>query len=414
MFERDASIAIDKIRLHNANRDPRLVARKYDRMAESAFSFFRGTCHLFYDDWRQAWPEEKGPNHWIVGDLHLENFGAFTTLARNVRYDINDFDEATIGPPVLDIGRFLTSIYVASRDLGLSGRDYVVFGVTLLEHYCQGLLAAARSGSERVFDEKNADGPIADLLKEAEKDTRIHILIDRTEVTPGGRRLKRNPKSFDVPPETKRIIEEALKAYEQDVHPRHSFKLLDVTFRVAGTGSLGIRRYAALVEGKGGSDGQLILDIKEALPSSLHPFLDAPLTAYSHEAERVVRAQRAMQGDSPAYLGWTQIGGRWFIVRELQPSKDKLIITAGDPKALPQRIHSVVKAAARIMSWAHARAALESSQVSSTELMKFAESGDVKRPGSWAGQLLLLAAAYTDRVVQDHLAWKKNQVGFGL
>lgn len=414
MFERDASIALDKVRLHNASRDPRLVARKYDRMSESAFSFFRGTCHLFYDDWRPVWPEERGPNHWIVGDLHLENFGAFTTLARNVRYDINDFDEATIGSPILDLGRFLTSIYVASRDLGLSGRDYVVFGVTLLEHYCQGLLAAARSGSERVFDEKSADGAIAELLKDAEKNTRINILIDRTEVTPAGRRLKRNPKSFDIPAETRQAIEESLKAYEQDVHPRHSFKLIDVTFRVAGTGSLGIRRYAALVEGRGGADGQLILDIKEALPSSLHPFLDSPFSAYSHEAERVVRAQRAMQGDSPAYLGYTCISGRWFIVRELQPSKDKLNIAAGDPKTLVLRLHSIVKAAARIMSWAHARAALEGSEVSSTELMKFAESGDVKRPGSWAGQLLLLAAAYTDRVVLDHAAWKKNQVGFGL
>jgi uncharacterized protein (DUF2252 family) len=414
MFERDASIAIDKIKLHNVDRDPRLVARKYNRMAESAFSFFRGTCHIFYDDWRQRWPKEKGPNHWIVGDLHLENFGAFTTLARNVRYDINDFDEATIGSPMFDLGRFLTSIYVASRDLGLSEREYVVFGVTLLEHYCQGLLAAARSGSERVFDEKSADGAIAELLKDAEKNTRINILTDRTEMTPGGRRLKRNTKNFDIPLETKQAIEEALKTYEQDVHPRHSFKLVDVTFRVAGNGSLGIRRYAALVEGRGGADGQLILDIKEALPSSLHPFLDKPLSTYSHEAERVVRAQRAMQGDSPAYLGYTCISDRWFIVRELQPSKDKLNIAAGDPKALSQRIHSVVKAAARIMSWAHARAALEGSEVSSTELMQFAKSGDVKRPDSWASQLLLLAAAYTDRVVQDHLAWKQNQGGFGL
>jgi uncharacterized protein (DUF2252 family) len=414
MFERDASIATDKIRLHNANREPKLLARKYTRMGESAFSFFRGTCHLFYEDWAPVWPEEKGPNHWIVGDLHLENFGAFTTLARNVRYDINDFDEANLGSPVLDLGRFLTSIYVASRDLGLSGRDYVVFGVTLLEHYCQGLLSAARSGSERVFDEKSADGAIADLLKAAEKDTRIHILLDRTEVTPIGRRLKRNPKSFDIPPETKQAIEEALKIYEQDIQPRHSFKLLDVTFRVAGTGSLGIRRYAALIEGRGGADGQMILDIKEALPSSLQPFLAAPLSAYSHEAERVVRAQRAMQGDSPAYLGYTCIDGRWFIARELQPSKDKLNILEGDPKNLVQRLHSIVKSAARIISWAHARAALEGNDVSSAELVAFAASGDVKRPGSWAGQLLILAAAYADRVVQDHSFWKKSQVGFGL
>jgi uncharacterized protein (DUF2252 family) len=413
MFERDASIAIDKIRLHNASREPRLVARKYSRMAESAFSFLRGTCHLFFDDWKNVWPKEDSPSHWIVGDLHLENFGAFTTLARNVRYDINDFDEATIGSPVYDLGRFLTSIYVASRDMGISGREYVIFGVTLLEHYCRSLLAAARSGSERVFDEKNSEGPIAELLKAAEKNTRLQILIDRTDGVGVNRKLKRNPKSFDIAPEAKSQIEEALKLYEQDVNPKHSFKLQDVAFRVAGTGSLGIRRYAALVEGKGGDDGQLILDIKEALPSSLHSFMNAPFIAYDNEAERVVRSQRAMQGDSPAYLGYLPIGNRWFIIRELQPSKDKLNILIGDPKTLSQRIHTVVKSAARLLAWAHARAALEGTLNSAAELIEFAERGDVKRPGSWTGQLLLLAETYTNRVIQDHAAWKQSQIGFG-
>jgi uncharacterized protein (DUF2252 family) len=413
MFSRDASIAIDKIRLHNASREPRLVARKYARMAESAFAFLRGTCHLFFDDWKDVWPEERGPTHWIVGDLHLENFGAFTTLARNVRYDINDFDEATICSPVYDLGRFLTSIYVASRDVGLSGREYLIFGVTLLEHYCRSLFAAARSGSERVFDEKTSDGPIADLLREAEKNTRQQILIDRTEGSGVNRKLKRTPKSFDIAADARGQLEEALKQYEQDINPKHSFKVLDVAFRVAGNGSLGIRRYAALVEGKGGEDGQIILDVKEALPSSLHAFIQAPFIAYGNEAERVVRAQRAMQGDSPAYLGYMPIGNRWFIVRELQPSKDKLNILQGDPRTLSQRILSVVKAAAKLLAWAHARAALESSITDAGELMEFAVQGDVKRPGSWAGQLLLLAETYTNRVIQDHAAWKQSQGGFG-
>lgn len=413
MFERDASAAIEKIWAHNAGREPRLLARKYARMAESAFAFFRGTCHLFYDDWQHIWPEEKGPRHWIVGDLHLENFGVFKTLSRNVRYDINDFDEATLGYPIYDVARVLTSIYIASRDLGLSGRDYVVFGVTLLEHYTQSLLAAARSGVERFFDEKNAEGPIFDLLKNAEKDTRQNILTDRTEVTPTGRRLKRGAKSFDIPPETRASVEDALKRYEQDIAPRHSFKVLDATFRVAGTGSLGIRRYAALIEGRGGEGGQMVIDIKEALPCSLHKFIPGPFASYSHEAERVVRAQRVLQGDSPAYLGYVNIGERWFIVRELQPSQDRLNVAAGDPKDLTRRLHSVVKAAARLLAWSHARAVFEGSTISSNELIQFAESGDVKRPGSWGGALLRLSAAYIERITQDHAAWKKSQSGFG-
>jgi uncharacterized protein (DUF2252 family) len=111
--------AAERIRVHNAGRDPALLAKKYEKMAAGPFAFFRGSCHLFYEDWRAAWPEELGSAAFIVGDLHVENFGAFKTLARNLRYDINDFDEALVGYPALDVARLLSSVEVAGRELGV-------------------------------------------------------------------------------------------------------------------------------------------------------------------------------------------------------------------------------------------------------------------------------------------------------
>ena len=46
-------------------------------MRENQFRFFRGTCHLFYEDMAEADDLPNSPLAWICGDLHLENFGSF-------------------------------------------------------------------------------------------------------------------------------------------------------------------------------------------------------------------------------------------------------------------------------------------------------------------------------------------------
>jgi uncharacterized protein (DUF2252 family) len=408
--------AAERIRAHNAGRDPALLARKYEKMSAGPFAFFRGSCHLFYEDWRAAWPEELGPAAFIVGDLHVENFGAFKTLGRNLRYDINDFDEALVGYPALDVARLLSSIDVAGRELGVEAPARRRLLAEALSGYAAALAALARSGAERFLDEKSAPPPVAALLDRISKRTRHELLEERTSGRGAARRLRRGAKLLDIPAEAREELAAALARFAADAEARHSLKPLDAGFRVAGTGSLGIRRYAALIEGKGGDDGQLILDIKEALPSSLllhlPPRAGRPAAAFAHEAERVVRAQRALQGDSPAYLGYLALGGRWFVCRELQPTDDRLSLTAaGGRGAAP--LAAVVGAAARLSAWAHARAALEGSSASSGDLAAFG-AGAEPAAGGWGAALLEAASAYGERVAEDHAAFAAAyKKGFG-
>jgi Uncharacterized protein conserved in bacteria (DUF2252) len=51
------------------------------------------------------------------------------------------------------------------------------------------------------------------------------------------------------------------------------FEVLDIGFRVAGTGSLGLDRYLILVTGKGSPDQNYLLDFKQQLGSSLQPYI---------------------------------------------------------------------------------------------------------------------------------------------
>ncbi len=86
---------IQSIHDHNADRDLERVAIKYAHLRKDAFSFLRGTCHLFYERLPRERVFRDAPLAWICGDLHLENFGSYKGDNRLVYFDLNDFDEET-------------------------------------------------------------------------------------------------------------------------------------------------------------------------------------------------------------------------------------------------------------------------------------------------------------------------------
>ncbi|HEX3933041.1 MAG TPA: DUF2252 family protein, partial [Puia sp.] len=86
----------DRLHAFNQGLLPEMVQLKYEAMAENAFRFFRGTCHLFYEDLAAAEPLSLSPLAWICGDLHIENFGSYKGDNKLVYFDLNDFDEALL------------------------------------------------------------------------------------------------------------------------------------------------------------------------------------------------------------------------------------------------------------------------------------------------------------------------------
>lgn len=82
-----------------------------------------------------AWDLAHTPStgHPVVmdGDAHLNNFGFYGTPQRDLVFDLNDFDEVTIGPWEWDLKRLAASVNVAARDNGAaikSGRVKTVAG----------------------------------------------------------------------------------------------------------------------------------------------------------------------------------------------------------------------------------------------------------------------------------------------
>ncbi len=95
---------------------------KYAKMAASPFVFFRGTNHVFCADFagdpRLSQFGGSRMRTWLQGDLHVENFGAFSNDEGDVVYDSNDFDEAVIADYQYDLWRMAVSIVLVAREQG--------------------------------------------------------------------------------------------------------------------------------------------------------------------------------------------------------------------------------------------------------------------------------------------------------
>ena len=83
--------------------DPAAFRVKFRKMAASAFAFYRGTACLFYarparGPRQRPLPGRAHQRVWIHGDLHAENFGTYMDANGRLIFNVNDFDEAYVGP----------------------------------------------------------------------------------------------------------------------------------------------------------------------------------------------------------------------------------------------------------------------------------------------------------------------------
>lgn len=331
-----------------------LFEHKMDRMLTSPLAFLRGAAPLFYD-LLESMPElAHGPpgEGWITGDLHLENFGAFKPQAHfedgeEAVFDLNDFDDCTIGPLRFDVLRLTTSLILAGRQLGCDGRRSL--------YLCDELIGSHATHLRR----KSAlppEPPCVQLLVKTASNRPRQVLLDaRTEVVKGERRFTRGARYKDLKPDVMRAVPKAFEAYIHGLdHPKkHVFEIVDAAFRVAGTGSLGCLRVAILVRGKGGKDGHWVFDMKsEGAPSSA-AIVKMPKM---NGAERVLSGMRACLGSPPILAGTTHLLGMPMLVRRLTPQEDKLDLT----KIEDAELDALVKYLGALAGRAHRKGATNS------------------------------------------------------
>jgi uncharacterized protein (DUF2252 family) len=307
-----------RIKTFNSNRDPKKVLLKYATMKLDAFRFFRGTCHLFYEDLYKKNALPKSPHVWMCGDLHIENFGSFKGSDRLVYFDLNDFDEAILSPAAWEVSRLLCSVVVAARTAAYSKALIQKLTTSVLKGYAFRL----QQGKGMTVETATGNGLIKTLLEKVETRKESKLLKQRTSKAYGYSRLQiDNLKSFAIHSSTKKEVLNAVKQLLKSKTSNRKWKALDAVYRVAGTGSIGIERYAVLVQDVATSK-KLILDVKEAMDSSLQDYTGIHQPKWKNNGDRIVQIQTRMQFVCPSWLDTLCIKQKWFVIKEIQPVAD--------------------------------------------------------------------------------------------
>ncbi len=348
---------LDAILQFNRDRKPRLLRLKLRKMRADPFTFFRGADHLFCRDWSELRPLDAGPDVLICGDLHLENFGAHRTAEGDFRYDLNDFDEAVVAPCSFDIVRCASSIILASEQWKLTPSQATGMTLAYLENYRDAVLKAVASGSVHEIVPHGGHGPIQEILGDTAIATQAELLKAKIRRKSDGRLLiRRNDTETDISQNRFDEIAAALESHGQNLGKPETFKVHDLAFRIAGVGSLGVRRYLALVEGAGPPDGYQLLDIKEAGASAVAPCATDTLPGSAgDEARRVVLSQKILQGHVAAGLDELKIGQRSYRMREMIPAENRSSLDRFQKQ--PERLRRAVERAGRLTASSQLRGA---------------------------------------------------------
>ena len=388
---------IDQIANFNKDRISEMVALKYNFMAENVFRFYRGTCHLFYYDLQKAKALPPSPLTWISGDLHLENFGSYKGDNRLVYFDLNDFDEALLAPALYEVSRMVSSIFLAFSILKIDQKKAHNMSQLFLKSYS----ATLSKGKAYYIEPQTAKGIVFSFLEHASERKQKDILRKRT-IKKKDRliMLMDDPRHFEIEKFLQRELHHHLTDWIMYNHDGpYNFEVIDSVFRLAGTGSVGLKRYVFLLKSLLNNNKYLLVEMKQAVESSLSPYIDIPQPAWSSHAERVTEVQRRMQNIPPALLSTTSFKGDSFIIQEMQPTKDSINFRL--IKDRYRDIYQVIDDMAMLTASSQLRSSGRQSAAVADELIAFGNNSQ------WQEVVLQYALEYTKKVKKDYAQFVK-------
>ena len=386
-----------RITRYHEGRAPDLLALKYAAMAASPFAFYRGSCQLFTDAWPSRTPLNDAPAIWSCGDLHFENLGCYKGDNRLVYFDLNDFDEAALLPITWDLVRFTASVFVGAPSLRVSAGD----ATTLTNLYLDSFAAALAWGKARWVERETATGMARELLDAVRERKRKTLLGERTKEKGGRRRIRVDGvKALAAPRGDIARVTKAVERLGAELGKKKFYRVLDVARRVAGCGSLGLSRWIVLVEGKGASRGNYLLDLKEAREPASTGHSPYKQPKWKTDADRIVAVQRRVQAVSPALLTSVKMNGEGFVLRELQPLQDRMRMEAwgGDIDNLCNAMTTM----GRVTAWAALRASGRQGSAIADDLIAYAgERG-------WKRGVLSMARRVADGTLAEWRAFRND------
>jgi len=110
------------------------------------------------------------------------------------------------------------------------------------------------------------------------------------------------------------------------------YRIVDTVRKVVGVGSVGTGCWVVMLQGVD-TDDPLFLQVKQAQPSVLAPHVDYKLP-FDNQGRRVVVGQRLTQGSPDIFLGWGEVNGQHFYIRQLADMKGSIKFVEGNKDGL--------------------------------------------------------------------------------
>jgi uncharacterized protein (DUF2252 family) len=397
---------IEILERQNATRVKKLIPVRYGRMLASPFAFLRGAAAVMASDLSTL--PVSGIRVAACGDMHLGNFGVYATAERNLVFSINDFDEVYVGPWEWDLKRLAASATVAVNFLGGDRAQSEEVARLCVSSYrkhirryadmghlevwyerideraiLEGMAPEARERAKKIMDRARARGHISTLDKLTERAKGQQRFIEDIPLI-----VRETHTARGTP--VKVALDRFLHAYIESLSYDRKlllsrYQIIDVARKVVGIGSVGTECWIILLQGAN-EDDPLFLQFKEAEPSVLAPYMELNLP-FKNQGQRVVFGQSLIQGSPDIFLGWGEVEGVQFYIRQLADMKGSATIEHAE--LLPDYC--------RVCGWALALA--------------HAKSGDAAMIAGYCGKSDALddafakfATSYARQTEQDHEA----------
>ena len=394
--------------------DPAAFRRKFRKMAASPFAFYRGSASLFYADQTGAYRDdafldEHTSRVWIHGDLHAENFGTYMNSSGQLVFNVNDFDEAYVGPFVWDLKRFCASVALIGYSKALSDQVITELVTRFAASYLTELRAVATGGDDAIgsITLDNSDGVLRRVLQEARLNTRVDLLASHTTIDDYERRFSVGDGVYDVDEPTADTVRAAFRDYLGTL-PSHgdslSTNIKDIKLRKGvGIGSAGLPSYNLLLEGRTQAlENDVVIYMKQAqVPAVARWIDDERVRAYfRHQGHRTAESHRALQAYADPWLGYTELNGVGQLVAEVSPyAADLDWSEVNEPEEMTGMVTDLGRAVARMHSVADDESSHDLVDFSTEEAIVAAVDRD---EAGFVALLVDFAHRYGDQAREDH------------
>jgi uncharacterized protein (DUF2252 family) len=387
-----------------------LVPIRYARMLTSPFAFLRGGAAIMAADLATG-PKTTGINVQACGDMHVANFGLFASAERTLIFGINDFDETLPGPWEWDIKRLVASIVASGRFLGAKKNLCIKSVLAAVSSYKKNMRDYASMGNiELVYStitekdlQKKLPPSVQKGLKKitdkARQRTHFQVLDKLANIVDDKYRLRDDAPFIVHETHTKsgRTIDEALGLFLESYMLSladdrkvllKQYRIVDVARKVVGVGSVGTRCWIVFLLGNDSED-PLFLQVKEAQPSVFEPYISK--SVYSNHGHRVVAGQRLLQASPDIFIGWGELDGIHFYVRQLRDMK-------GGVEFDPNKVNlENMPEYCKLCGWALALAHAKSGNAAMI-------SGYLGKSDEFDEAMVRFAFAYADQTEKDYQA----------